>query len=170
MNDKKIKSINGAKEAPKENLLGFDRVAQDMRQKVEKLAQKKGISSINILAKTENGKPKFSGGMVGDVTVILEAVYYMAKQREDFRSLLEIAVKALKANDLQKVVKLGIFVEEGFLSAMCVNALEREGIYSLEQLRRQKKSYISNIKNIGYKSVLALESLMEERGWNFLTE
>lgn len=152
-------------------LVGFDKVASDMKKKVKRLAEKKAISSFTMLGIARgNGVPKYSGGMVGDAQILVEGLYYMAKQREDVRAVIEIVANALKSNALQELTVVKDLHEKGVLSAMCANALEGAGIEDLTELKAKTRKEVGQIKNISKKALAELDKLMEERNWDYLTE
>lgn len=91
-------------EQPKEVFIGFDRVAKDMRTKIEKLARQKGISTFSVMGiPQKNDVPKYSGGMVRSPEILVEGLYNMAKQRPEIKMLLEVVVKALNGGEEETV-------------------------------------------------------------------
>lgn len=169
--NKRVSPLKKVEGDNKKQPIGFDKIAVDMKNRVTKLATKKGISSFTMLGVgVKNGEPKYSGGMVGDARLIVEGLYYMAKQRKDVRQVIEIVANALKSNELQEYSKIEDLVKGGKMSVMAANALADKDITDLKQLKKKTRKEIANIKNIGNKSMAEIDELMKERSWDYLTE
>lgn len=155
-----VKNLEVIKPKKLENtLIGFDRVAKDMRKKIEKLARQKGISTFNLIGiPTKGGIPKFSGGIVGDVQVIGEGLYNMANQRNDIKELLYIIVRGLKETSISKLHGAGK------ISARLFNTLNNELIHDLRDLTKYTQGEVLKIRNMGEKSSKDLIKLLSERG------
>lgn len=161
-----VKNLEVIKPKKLENtLIGFDRVAKDMRKKIEKLARQKGISTFNLIGiPTKGGIPKFSGGIVGDVQVIGEGLYNMANQRNDIKELLYIIVRGLKDAELLKETSISKLHGAGKISARLFNTLNNELIHDLRDLTKYTQGEVLKIRNMGEKSSKDLIKLLSERG------
>jgi hypothetical protein len=171
---KDIKDIEVAceevKTEPKKEvvLVGFDRIAVDMKKKVEKLARQKGISSFNIMGiPTREGVPKYSGGMVGNPEVLVEGLYNMANQRPEIKALLEITVNALREAEVLRKTKLSELLDAGKIKAGLFNILNNAEIYDLTQLTTVTVDEVMDYKNLGEQSLKDLTKLLHERGLDF---
>lgn len=149
----------------KNTLIGFDRVAKDMRKKIEKLARQKGISTFSLIGiPTKGGIPKYSGGIVGDVQIIGEGLYNMANQRNDIKELLYIIVRGLKDAELLKETSISKLHGAGKISARLFNTLNNELIHDLRDLTKYTQGEVLKIRNMGEKSSKDLIKLLSERG------
>lgn len=149
-------------------LVGFNRIAGDMKKKVEKLARQKGISSFNIMGiPTRDGVPKYSGGMVGSPEILVEGLYNMALQRPEIKALLEITVNALKETAILRVTKLSELLEAGKIKIGLFNILNNAEIYDLKQVAEKTIDEVAEYRNLGEQSLKDLTKLLEERQMTF---
>lgn len=120
----------------KTELLGFDRVADDLKKRLKKLGRQKQISSISVICATPtfmegknitHGKTKFSGGMVGDPAQVLEGLYNMALQRPEVKVLLKLCVKAIEDTEALAVTDLTKLYDSNRVSGRLYNYLHSGG-------------------------------------------
>lgn len=166
--DVDFEDVKPTEEEKKVVLVGFDRIADDMKHKVTKLARQKGISSFNIMGiPTRGGVPKYSGGMVGDPSVLVEGLYNMALQRPEIKALLEITVKALTETELLRVTSVSELLEKGVITSKIFNVLDDNQIYDLKKLAEKSKDEVAEFQNVGEKTLIDLQKLLTDRGMDF---
>lgn len=166
--DVQFEEVKATEEEKKVALVGFDRIADDMKQKVAKLARKKGISSFTLLGTPIRGSvPKFSGGMVGDPSVLVEGLYNMALQRPEIKAVLKITVKALKETELLRITAVSELLEKGVITSKTFNVLDDNQIYDLKKLAEKTKDEVAEFRSIGDKTLTELQKLLTDRGMDF---
>lgn len=166
--DVQFEEVKATEEEKKIALVGFDRIADDMKQKVAKLARQKRISSFTLLGTPiRGGVPKFSGGMVGDPSVLVEGLYNMALQRPEIKALLEITVKALTETELLRITSVSELLEKGVITSKTFNVLDDNQIYDLKKLAEKTKDEVAEFRSIGDKTLTELQKLLTDRGMDF---
>lgn len=166
---KKVAIATANEEKKPVNLLGFDKIAGDMKSKVEKLGRQKGISSFTIMGVPTKGVPKYSGGMVGDAVILVEGLFNMATQRPEIKALLEITVKALKHADFLKITDLDELHKEGFVSEALYISMHNNDVFDLKEIAENhtKEVVTSLFDEVSEELVQELEKLLHERGLDF---
>ena len=164
-----VKDLETVKPAEKKIVLvGFDRVAGDMRKKIEKLARQKGISTFSVMGLPSRiGSPVYSGGMVGSPEILVEGLYNMARQRPEIKQLIKIVANALIESDLLEVTSVSKLHGEGKVSARLFNTLNNESITDLKQLTEYTYGEVLRFRNMGEKSGKDLIRLLDERNMEF---
>lgn len=155
-----------------DHLIGFDRVAKDLQQKLMKIGRKKGYSSFSLICAggKESEKGNYSGGMIGDVGAIIEGLFYMAQKQPHVKELLILTVSALQEQeriDNPQKVEIARLHDEGVMKPRLFNALSDKGIITLEQLQEHQEGDVANWDRIGAGSMKELKQIMTERGLKF---
>lgn len=170
--DKLGKDFNEAKqdeETPKKALIGFNRVADELRKKLAKFGSNKGISSFSVIGK--KGKfdkvPVFSGGMVGNPEILVEGLFNMAIQRPEIKALLTITVNALNETEILREIGLAKLHSYGKIKPVAFNVLNDMDIFTLKDLCEYTEAELLKKQGIGGGTIKDLKKLLTERGLAF---
>lgn len=173
MKNEKAGKIAMIKKTPRPVLRKFERIAQDVKTKL----QSSGVSGICYMGIKEG---EFSGGIVGDVEVVAETLLIACKRNPSLYHLLDIVVRATKdagfhqapneseVEEAQEIVtSLAQLVDLERLDNKVRNILEEHGILDITQLSQYGEREVQSWSGIGKDTMNKIKFLMTAAGVNF---